>query len=155
MGYPREIYQQASAVLSARRQQANEQTLMHRREIYALLPQIEKYDKELAQIGMKTIQAVAGSPDQVETIIERLKQQSLGLQKQRDDLLAAAGLLEVYRDDGHTCKICKDSGYVGSSVFLLCCRKRHLIFWEQRARRTAALKTFHWTITAQTLWQMG
>lgn len=114
MGYPREIYQQASAVLSARRQQANEQTLMHRREIYALLPQIEKYDKELAQIGMKTIQAVAGSPDQVETIIERLKQQSLGLQKQRDDLLAAAGLLEVYRDDGHTCKICKDSGYVGS-----------------------------------------
>lgn len=63
MGYPREIYQQASAVLSARRQQANEQTLMHRREIYALLPQIEKYDKELAQIGMKTIQAVAGSPD--------------------------------------------------------------------------------------------
>ena len=33
MGYPREIYQQASAVLSARRQQANEQTLMHRREI--------------------------------------------------------------------------------------------------------------------------
>ena len=114
MGYPREIYQQASAVLSARRQQANEQTLMHRREIYALLPQIEKYDKELAQIGMKTIQAVADSPDQVETIIERLKQQSLGLQKQRDDLLAAAGLLEVYRDDGHTCKICKDSGYVGS-----------------------------------------
>ena len=40
MGYPREIYQQASAVLSARRQQANEQTLMHRREIYALLPQM-------------------------------------------------------------------------------------------------------------------
>lgn len=47
MGYPREIYQQASAVLSARRQQANEQTLMHRREIYALLPQIENMIRSL------------------------------------------------------------------------------------------------------------
>ena len=158
MGYPREIYQQASAVLSARRQQANEQTLMHRREIYALLPQIEKYDKELAQIGMKTIQAVAGSPDQVETIIERLKQQSLGLQSsgmiclQRRDCWRYIGMMGIPARYARTAAM---SVRKNASVFLLCCGKRHLIFWEQRARRTAALKTFHWTITARTLWQMG
>lgn len=63
---------------------------------------------------MKTIQAVAGAPDTLEQIIERLKTQSLALQKQRDDLLEAAGLLEIYRDDGYTCKKCQDTGYVGA-----------------------------------------
>ena len=39
----------------------------------------------------------------------------MGLQKQRDDLLEAAGLLEIYRDDGHVCKRCEDTGYIGST----------------------------------------
>ena len=75
----------------------------------------EQIDSQLRRIGMQTIQAVAGSPERLDTIIERLKQQSLGLQKQRDDLLEAAGLLEIYRDDGHVCKRCEDTGYIGST----------------------------------------
>ncbi len=114
MGFPKEIYDKAAAVLSERRQYAKEQTLVRRKQIYALLPQIEKIDRQLSQIGMKTVQAVAGAPDELEQIIERLKQQSLGLQKQRDDLLEAAGLLEIYQDDNHSCKKCKDSGYIGT-----------------------------------------
>lgn len=114
MGYPKEIYDKASAVLSSRRQYAKEQTLLRRREIYSLLPQIEQMDRQLSQIGLKTIQAVAGAPDELDKIIERLKTQSLGLQKQRDELLRAAGLLEIYQDDNHTCKKCKDTGYIGT-----------------------------------------
>ena len=75
----------------------------------------EQIDSQLRRIGMQTIQAVAGSPERLDSIIERLKQQSLGLQKQRDDLLEAAGLLEIYRDDGHVCKRCEDTGYIGST----------------------------------------
>lgn len=115
MGFPKEIYDKAAAVLSSRRQAAKEQSLRHRQEIYRLLPQIEQIDSQLRRIGMQTIQAVAGSPERLDTIIERLKQQSLGLQKQRDDLLEAAGLLEIYRDDGHVCKRCEDTGYIGST----------------------------------------
>ncbi len=114
MGFPKEIYDRAAAVLSERRQYAKEQTLIRRQQIYALLPQIEQIDRQLSQIGMKTIQAVAGAPDELEQIIERLKTQSLGLQKQRDDLLSAAGLLEIYQDDNHTCKKCQDTGYLGT-----------------------------------------
>ena len=87
MGYPKEIYDKAVAVLSSRRQYAKEQTLVRRKQIYSLLPQIEQLDRQLSQIGLKTVQAVAGAPDELDTIIERLKTQSLGLQKQRDDLL--------------------------------------------------------------------
>lgn len=83
MGFPKEIYDKAAAVLSSRRQAAKEQSLRHRQEIYRLLPQIEQIDSQLRRIGMQTIQAVAGSPERLDTIIERLKQQSLGLQKQR------------------------------------------------------------------------
>ena len=108
MGYPKEIYDKAAAVLSSRRQYAKEQTLVRRKQIYSLLPQIEQLDRQLSQIGLKTVQAVAGAPDELDTIIERLKTQSLGLQKQRDDLLEAAGLLEIYRDDNHTCKLCQE-----------------------------------------------
>ena len=115
MGFPKEIYDKAAAVLSSRRQAAKEQSLRHRQEIYRLLPQIEQIDSQLRRIGMQTIQAVAGSPERLDAIIERLKQQSLGLQKQRDDLLEAAGLLEIYRDDGHVCKRCEDTGYIGST----------------------------------------
>lgn len=114
MGYPKEIYDKAAAVLSQRRQYAKEQSAHCRSQIYALLPQIEKIDRQLSQVGMKTIQAVAGAPDELEEIIERLKQQSLGLQKQRDDLLDAAGLLEIYREDHYFCKKCNDSGYIGN-----------------------------------------
>lgn len=114
MGYPKEIYDKAAAVLSSRRQYAKEQTLVRRKQIYSLLPQIEQLDRQLSQIGLKTVQAVAGAPDELDTIIKRLKTQSLGLQKQRDDLLEAAGLLEIYRDDNHTCKLCQDTGYIGA-----------------------------------------
>lgn len=114
MGFPKEIYDRAAAVLAERRQRAREQSQRHRQEIYRLLPQIEQIDSQLRQVGMKTIQAVAGAPDNLEQIIERLKTQSLALQKQRDDLLEAAGLLEIYRDDGYTCKKCRDTGYVGA-----------------------------------------
>ena len=78
MGFPKEIYDKAAAVLSSRRQAAKEQSLRHRQEIYRLLPQIEQIDSQLRRIGMQTIQAVAGSPERLDTIIERLKQQSLG-----------------------------------------------------------------------------
>lgn len=115
MGFPKEIYDRASAVLADRRQRAREQSQRNRQEIYRMLPQIETIDAQLRQIGMKTIQAVASAPENLDKIIERLKTQSLALQKQRDDLLEQAHLLEVYRDDGYTCKKCQDTGYVGSS----------------------------------------
>ena len=140
MGFPKEIYDRAAAVLAERRQRAREQSQRHRQEIYRLLPQIEQIDSQLRQVGMKTIQAVAGAPDTLEQIIERLKTQSLALQKQRDDLLEAAGLLEIYRDDGYTCKKCRDTGS--------CCVKRRSTRWGRRTRRTAAFPTFRWTITA-------
>ena len=61
MGYPKEIYDKAAAVLFQRRQYAKEQSAHCRSQIYALLPQIEKIDRQLSQVGMKTIQAVAGA----------------------------------------------------------------------------------------------
>ena len=57
MGFPKEIYDRAAAVLADRRQRAREQSQRHRQEIYRLLPQIEQIDSQLRQVGMKTIQA--------------------------------------------------------------------------------------------------
>lgn len=106
-------YDKAAAVLSSRRQAAKEQSLRHRQEIYRLLPQIEQIDSQLRRIGYADHPGGSRLPERLDTIIERLKQQSLGLQKQRDDLPEAAGLLEIYRDDGHVCKRCEDTGYIG------------------------------------------
>ena len=114
MGFPKEIYQMASSVLSERRQKAKEVSAHNRQEIYRLVPQIQVYDNKLASIGMRTIQAVASSPDKIEGIIEELKNQSLELQQKRDDLLDEVGLLEFYREDNYTCKKCQDTGYIGN-----------------------------------------
>lgn len=151
MGFPKEIYDRAAAVLADRRQRAREQSQRHRQEIYRLLPQIEQIDSQLRQVGMKTIQAVAGAPDNLEQIIERLKTQSLALQKQRDDLLEAAGLLEIYRDDGYTCKKCQDTGYVGAQkceCFQKLLRQAAFDALGAAHPQDCRFPTSRWTITA-------
>ena len=52
MGFPKEIYDRAAAVLADRRQRAREQSQRHRQEIYRLLPQIEQIDSQLRQVGI-------------------------------------------------------------------------------------------------------
>ena len=60
MGFPKEIYDKAAALLSSRRQAAKEQSLRHRQEIYRLLPQIEQIDSQLRHPGGSRLPGTAG-----------------------------------------------------------------------------------------------
>lgn len=114
MGFPKEIYQKAAAILAQRRQAAREEADRRRQQVYQQLPQLPGIERELARTGMGAVQAVAGAPDQLEQVLARLRDKSLALQQQRDQLLRDAGLYDAYHTIPWTCPLCQDTGYQGS-----------------------------------------
>lgn len=114
MGFPKIIYEKAAAILANRRQLARDTSVSQKKEIYSVIPELQNIDDRLAQIGMRTIQAVAAAPDNIAQIIERLKNESLQLQERRKYLLKDASLEEEYFKVPYSCKLCNDTGYVAN-----------------------------------------
>lgn len=114
MGFPKIIYDKAAKELASRRQRAKEMAALQREEIYTALPRVRRIDAQLAQIGMGTIRAVAAAPDQLDSILERLKNESLALQQERQEILRKAGVEEEYSVTPYSCPLCQDTGYVQS-----------------------------------------
>lgn len=112
MGFPKQIYDKASRILTQRRQKANEQARMQKEAIYSALPEIAVIDRQLAQTGMGTIRAVAAAPNNLDEIIAKMREENLALQQRRHALLEAAGVSEEYFSVPYTCPLCQDTGYV-------------------------------------------
>lgn len=112
MGFPKVIYEKASATLADRRQRARDIAAAQKEEVYRVLPEVQNIDIQLAQIGRSTIQAVAAAPERLDVVLERLKDQSLALQERRLILLREAGIEDAYFQVPYCCPDCQDTGYV-------------------------------------------
>ena len=108
--YPSKAIQAASAVLFQRRQEAQQQALDRRSEIYARHPEFRSFDRQIQGLA-GGIAAAALSPDgpaRVEELMNRIK----GLQAEKRALCRRLGLPEDVFEPRYTCPICQDTGFV-------------------------------------------
>ncbi len=111
MGYSRELYDAAMAVLKQRRHQAEKEAEERREAFYRVCPRAKEIQHELAHVASGTARAIfqGGNTAQAMT---RLKEKSLSLQKEREELLQKAGLHKDALFPRYRCEKCEDTGYI-------------------------------------------
>ena len=114
MGFPKHIYRQAASMLTDRRQKAEQEAIIRKQELYSALPELRDIERQLSDCGRGVIAAVAARNGDARVLVEQMKERSLALQKRRSNILSDAGLSEEFLEPIYRCKLCKDSGYVGT-----------------------------------------
>lgn len=115
MGYKKQIYTDALAVLKERRELAEAVAAAHKAQFAAKCPEVLGIEHEMAKTGLAAIRAVGAGKDAEETIQE-LAAYNLELQAKRAELLSQNGYPEDYLKPAYTCKHCADTGTVDGKV---------------------------------------
>lgn len=113
MSYSQEVYSRATEMLERRRERANLEAQDRFDEISEKLPELDKIQRKLAQIGLNISKVFLYSTDK-QADIEQLMKESLDLQEQKKALLTKNGYSENALDVQFTCPACKDTGFIGS-----------------------------------------
>jgi DNA replication protein DnaC len=112
MSYSQDTYQQAEAVLRARRERAEALAQDALDRISESVPELETIQNKLARIGLEISKVFLYSTDK-KGDMDALMQQSLALQEEKKALLAEHGYSEDELSPQYTCPHCKDTGYIG------------------------------------------
>lgn len=81
-----------------------------KKQIYSHQPRIKEIDDELATIALKACQSVLNSNANHAKIIADLQKNTEGLIKEKNDILAKAGMPASCMDEIFSCHKCKDTG---------------------------------------------
>lgn len=111
MGYSREVYDSAMAVLRQRKNRAEQEAEQRRSSFYLICPRAKEIQRELASVASSTARAVFGGKNTAQALSE-LKEKSLALQKEREELLLGAGLEKDALQPKYQCMRCGDTGYI-------------------------------------------
>lgn len=111
MGYSREIYDAAMAILNQRRSRAEQEAEKRRDAFYRVCPRAKEIQYELAHVASGTARALFRGGNTVQAMTS-LKEKSLSLQKEREDLLQKAGLQKDALFPHYQCEKCGDTGYI-------------------------------------------
>ncbi len=125
MGYNREDYVRIKAEYSEKYLKARNAADERRWEIYAKLPKLKPIDDVLAGTGSEIMAIIMSGKGNTEEKIAELRARNAELQKQRGEILTAAGYPDDYTDVHYECPKCSDSGYVDGRMCE--CMKRALI----------------------------
>ena len=110
MGYSAEVYRQATRILERRRADAQTAAALHRREVYAKLPQMQALDDEIAQTAFEVVKAI-GTHSDTQKFMDALARKNLAAQRRRSDLLRENGFAEDYLKPKYICEKCSDTGF--------------------------------------------
>lgn len=133
MAYDREVIRRAQERLAQAKADRESENLRHLMDAYARVPRIREIDLELRKSMTLAARAAFTSGDDPKSAIEKVKQQNLTLQQERQALVDEH-FEEGYLDDSPVCVSCGGSGYLGSAMcecLLELCRqeqKRELTF---------------------------
>jgi len=111
LGYSREIYDEAMAMVNANRTRAIEECNLHKAAFYEQYPRAAEIETELAATAIQAARAVLNGAHAKEQLT-LLKQKNLSLQNERIQLLQKAGLPETYLEPSFACNSCKDEGFI-------------------------------------------
>ena len=114
MAYDADIYRAIESEYEALRRE-NEQNLFERRAlVFSRVPEIEAIDKEIKNLGLK-LYSIALSGGDVKTKVSSLREEQKKLLAERTKLLLKNGFLKDELSERFHCKMCHDTGSIGTA----------------------------------------
>jgi len=123
MSYTKENLMYADEVIASRRTKAETERAKRQKEIAAKIPDIPKYEAQMAESGLAVAKAFGMGKD-AQKYIEDLADINLKTQEYIRTALVNGGYPADYLDTPYYCKKCGDTGYVGG--YFCSCRKELL-----------------------------
>lgn len=115
MGYSAEVIKRARERLAQAKADRESENRQHLQAAYERMPRLREIDRQLRQTMALAAQAVFAKGGDAQEAMERVKQQNLGLQQERAELIAA-NFEEGFLDESPICDRCGGSGYIGSTM---------------------------------------
>ena len=128
MAYSKEVVRRAREALARQRADRESQNLSNLEHAYTKLPRLRQIDVQLRRTMATAAQAVFAQGGDVESAMNRAREENLALQAERKALLEA-NFQPGFLDDSPICDRCGGSGYVGSAM---CSCLKALCVQEQR-----------------------
>ena len=135
MAYANEVLDRARARLAEEGRKKHAEYEEHLAKAYALRPRLREIDRALRSTAAEAVAACFARGSDPRPVIERLKQESLKLQDERQWILDEAELGDDYLDDSPVCAVCGGTGYVGAQM----CECLHELCRQEQKRELAAL----------------
>lgn len=89
---------------------------LRQERIYLRIPEIERIDQRLRMQMTELVGLALKRGDALSDSLKALEDESLALQADKAELLAAHGYAIDYLDDIYTCPYCRDTGYIGTKM---------------------------------------
>ncbi|MCR5207469.1 MAG: ATP-binding protein [Eubacterium sp.] len=115
MSYPNELHIKAEKLLEQRRNKAKMLAEEKTAKIRASVPEIDRVQTELANIGIEISQLFLYKGD-AQKKIEELRSRSNALTEKRSDLLVKHGYKRNDTEPPYTCPACKDTGFKDNRI---------------------------------------
>lgn len=115
MAYSAEVIRRARARLAQAKEDRESENRQHLAQAYAQVPRIKEIDLLLRRTMAQAAQAAFLQGSDGRELMEKVRQQNLGLQQERARL-AAENFEEGFLDDSPICSVCGGSGYVGTTM---------------------------------------
>lgn len=115
MAYPSEYYSIAKRELDRRREKATLSAQSQETELLSEIPELSQIKSRLAQIGFNISKVFFMNSDK-KAEIEKLANESLELQKKRDELLEKHGYSSDALEVHYSCPHCSDTGFIGERL---------------------------------------
>ncbi|MCL2069131.1 MAG: ATP-binding protein [Oscillospiraceae bacterium] len=116
MGYSKQAYEKAWALMDERLQHSRAQTDARRQEILRNIPEIERIELEMAGLAASSIHAAATGGADVAGRIQELGRENIRLQELRASFLREAGYPADALSEQFFCPKCRDRGYIGQEM---------------------------------------
>ena len=116
MGFSKEAITYVNAMFAKKRRNSSAELFEKKAELYSAMPRLREIEKELSESGLKTVRCVISRSTDVNSVIEKLREENLRLQRERAEILNKLQLPSDYLDARFDCPVCKDEGYVDGKM---------------------------------------
>ncbi len=116
MKYDKELLERVLRDLENENIKMQAQSRMRRSEIYEKIPRIAEIDIALRSTVLEVIRASFGKGEDTAALIAKTREGNLALQRERQELLKAAGYPIDYTDETGVCEICDGEGYANGTL---------------------------------------
>ncbi len=120
MAYSKKIYSIANQKLLSRQDSARAAADYRKNMLYSKYPRLSEIERELSSIGISTAKAVLKGED-ANVSLNSLKEKSLLLQSEYNNILTSNGYSENYLEPQYVCEKCCDTGYIETNNKTIVC----------------------------------
>ena len=136
MAYDGKVLRRAAARYDEEKQRHEEEFRARRRRCYAEAPRLEEIDTELSHTMAKIVATGFRRGVDPQTSIAELREENLGLQRERGEILTSLGHPADYLEPKPICSKCGGSGWEGSRM---CSCLKKIYIREQNAELSQML----------------